>query len=319
MEKISDLKRGSRNQSTYLVLRGEGDLGNDGAVLLELLNVNTGHVDGTEDGKLGGVTDLTVAATVLTKDALGAKDTTGKGGLDVLLVGAGALSLGVGNLLLGGGILALAVLGGTIVDGVEIGDGKVVGLFLMTLLLGSAGTVLDNLRDGALQLVLGTLGHVGVVADKVVGSAVGRVNIDLVTGIGGNERGQRHEVLSQSTGLVGADDGDRTQGLDGGKGTDDGILLGHVGHGPGVDDGNDGLETLGNHGNGTDETNLNGIDGRLAGLEEGSEEGTDGGDDNEDGENLGDVVNLLKDGGLLLLDLGNEGCNLIYESKHKYL
>ena len=299
----------SGNSHTYLVLGREGNLGNDGAVLLELLNVNTGHVDGTEDGELGGVTDLTVAATVLTKDALGAKDTAGKGGLDVLLVGAGALSLGVGNLLLGGGILTLAVLGGTIVDGVEIGDSKVVGLFLVTLLLGSAGAVLDDLRDAALQLVIGTLAHISVVKDKVVGSAVSRVDIDLVTGIGGNEGCKRHQVLSQGTSLVGADDGDGTQSLDSGKGTNNNILLGHVGHGPGVDDGNDGLETLGNHGNGTDQTNLNGIDGGLTGLEEGGEEGTDGGDDNEDCKNLGDVVNLLKDGGLLLLNLGNEGCN----------
>ena len=209
------------------------------------------------------------------------------------------------------------MLGGTIVDGMEISDGKVVGLFLVALLLGSAGTVLDNLRDGALQLVLGTLGHVSVVTDKVVGSAVGRVDIDLVAGIGGNESSQRHQVLSQGTSLVGADDGDGTQGLDSRQSTNDGILLGHVGHGPGVDDGNDGLETLGNHGNGTDETNLNGIDGGLSGLEEGGEEGTDGGDDNEDGQNLGDVVNLLKDGSLLLLDLGHEGCNfMIYMNKN---
>lgn len=296
---------------TYLVLGREGNLGNDWAVLLELLDVNTGHVNGTEDGKLGGVTDLTVAATVLAKDALGAKDTAGKGGLDVLLVGAGALSLGVGNLLLGGGILALSVLGGTIVDGVEIGDSKVVGLFLVALLLRSAGTVLDHLRDCALQLMLGTFGHVSVVTDKVVGSAIRRVDIDLVTGIGGNESSQGHQVLSQSTSLVGANDGDGTQGLDSGKGTNNGVLLGHVGHGPGVDDGNDGLKTLGNHGNGTDETNLNGVNGGLTGLEEGGEEGADGGDDDEDGQNLGDVVNLLKDGGLLLLNLGNEGCYVL--------
>ena len=202
------------------------------------------------------------------------------------------------------------MLGGTVVDGVEVGNGEVVGLLLVAALLAAAGAVHDDLGDGALELVLGPLGQVGVVADKVGGGAVGGVDVDLEGGIGGDKGRERHEVLGEGTGLVGTNDGDTTESLDGGEGTNDGILLGHIRHSPGVDDSDDGLESLGDHGDGTDQTNLDGIDGLLSGLEEGGAEGAYGGDDDEDGQDLGNIVDLLKDGGLLLLDLGNEGCSV---------
>ena len=206
------------NGGHELVFRGEGDLGDDGRILLELFNVHAGHVDGTEDGKFGGVTDLPLAAAVLAQDALGAKDATGQGGLDVGLIGGGTLRLGVGHLLLGLGLTfgIIGMLGGPIVDGMKIGNGKVIGLVLMSALTAATGTVLDDLRDGALELMLGTFGHVGVVEDKVVGGAVGGVDINLVAGVGGDQGGEGHDVLGEGTGLVGADDRDGTESLDGG-------------------------------------------------------------------------------------------------------
>ena len=57
--------------------------------------------------------------------------------------------------------------------------------------------------------------------------------------------GHTHLVGGEGAGLVGADDGGAAQGLHGGQGPDDGVLLGHAACAQGQAGGDDGRQTWG--------------------------------------------------------------------------
>lgn len=72
-----------------------------------------------------------------------------------------------------------------------------------------------------------------------------------------------HLVGGQGTGLVGADDGGATQGLDGGQGAHNSVLLGHAAGTQSQASGNDGGQTLGDGGDGQGDGDLEVVDGTL--------------------------------------------------------
>jgi hypothetical protein len=81
---------------------------------------------------------------------------------------------------------------------------------------------------------------------------VGRVAdaAHLEFGIGGDDGLHRHLVAGERAGLVGADGGDRAQGLHRRQAADDGVARGHALHADGERDGHDGGQALGDGGHG---------------------------------------------------------------------
>src|SRR5262249_36997366 len=134
------------------------------------------------------------------------------------------------------------------------------------LALGGLDNSLDLLGDGVegvelKDLVLGQDGlGTGVVLQGLQESLVDGVDTLLLAG--GSETGSKHQVigvntldsvglrqrqlvLGQGTGLVGAQNLDTSQGLNGGQLLDDGLLLGEVGGTDSHGGGDDGRETDG--------------------------------------------------------------------------
>ena len=276
-----------------LVVGAEGDLGDDGAVVLELLDVDAGEVGGAEDGELGGVPDLAGAAAALAQHALAAQDAAGERGLDPLP--GGGLAVVDGGAVVGAG--GLSGVGG-VLGGVEAVGGEVEGGVVAAAALGVIGPVGHDLRAALLQVVHGALGQEGVVADKVLGLAAGGgVDVVLVARVGGDEGGEGHDVLGEGARLVGADDGDGAEGLHCGQGADDGVLGGHDLDGVRVGEGDDGLQSLGDHGHGADEGDVDGAQPVLPvplGVEEGREERGEAHGADGDEEHLGHHVDLLQ-------------------------
>mmetsp|Transcript_14088 Transcript_14088/g.38770 ORF Transcript_14088/g.38770 Transcript_14088/m.38770 type:complete len:974 (+) Transcript_14088:288-3209(+) len=254
-----------------LVLGGEWDFGDDWGFVLHATDIDVGKVGGAEDGQFSWVSDLAFASTVDTESALGAEDTASEGVADE----------GEFWRLAGGDW------GGIIADWLG-GGGRLAG--------GLGGSATGS-----------ALAEVEIIAGEVGDSAVLVVDIELVMGVGGDEGDEGHFVLGEGSGLVGADGGNGSEGLDGWKGADDGVLLGHVADSPGVGDGDDGLESLWDHGDGAHEGDGEGVEEVVLEGEHGDAEGDDGSDDDEDGQVLGDGVDLLEHGGLLLFDLRHEG------------
>mmetsp|Transcript_18739 Transcript_18739/g.40626 ORF Transcript_18739/g.40626 Transcript_18739/m.40626 type:complete len:201 (+) Transcript_18739:2233-2835(+) len=149
--------------------------------------------------------------------------------------------------------------------------------------------------------MLGTFSEVGIITNHVDGNTFIGIHVVLVTSIGGDEGSKRHDVLGEGSSLIGADDGDGSKSLNGGKSTDNGVLRSHDLDGVRVGEGDDGLKSFGNHGNSTGEGNVDGSESVLlvvVTVEEGDEEGgeTHGTDGNE--EVLGNHVDLLQHVGL---------------------
>ena len=86
------------------------------------------------------------------------------------------------------------------------------------------------------------------------------------------------------TGLVGADDGDGAQRLDGGQLADDGVVLGHLAHADGEDDGDDGGQALGDNGDGDTDGDAECLRQLNVAGAPGDEEGGDADDDDADAE-----------------------------------
>ena len=150
---------------------------------------------------------------------------------------------------------------------------------------------------------LGTLGNEGIVADKVGGITISGISVELVTSVGCHKGGESHLVLGQSSGLVRTNDSDAAQSLDCRKSANDGVHRGHLGDSPSISQRNDGSKTLWNHGNGTHQSNGDGVDGVESSDEESHQESNDGTNDDKDCNVGGDSVNLTLHVSFLLSDL----------------
>mmetsp|Transcript_784 Transcript_784/g.1747 ORF Transcript_784/g.1747 Transcript_784/m.1747 type:complete len:418 (-) Transcript_784:77-1330(-) len=139
-----------------------------------------------------------------------------------------------------------------------------------------------------------TFSKVCIIAGKVLVGTVLAVSVNTVVGIGGNEGDQGHFILRQGTSLIGADNGDGSQSLDGRKDTDNGVVLCHVGDRPRVGHGDDSFKTFGDHGNGANQGNGERIDSIQSSDEESDTPCNGSNDSNEAGEDLGDIVDLFQ-------------------------
>ena len=148
-----------------------------------------------------------------------------------------------------------------------------------------------------------------VVNNKVVGVTGSSIHIKLVSSIRGDKGSQGHFILGKGTSLVRANCGDRSKSLNSWKGTDNGILLGHVGHSPGISHGDNSFQTFRDHGNSTDKSCGEGINTRFISDEEGNKPSTEGSDGNEKGKPFGDSINLFQDIGLFLFNLAHKSIN----------
>mmetsp|Transcript_3554 Transcript_3554/g.5369 ORF Transcript_3554/g.5369 Transcript_3554/m.5369 type:complete len:478 (-) Transcript_3554:239-1672(-) len=288
--------------SHELIFGGERYFGNNGEISLHRINFNSREVGSTEDRKLSWVSNLSFAGSVISKNTLGAENSSIEGIVNKGTVGGSS----IGEWTFGRG----SGRGGAILSTLDLNwmkggvDGEVVGGLKMSF-TGSTG-VSTILNDGAKRLhllVLRTFAKVDIFADKVGRYTLGGIDIELVMGIGGNKCGKGHDILGKSSGLIRADDGNASKSLYSGEGTDNSVVLSHVGCGPSIGKGNDGLKTLGNHSNTAHESGGNGFKPILSRCEEGNEEGDQGGSRNENGKKLGYLVNLLKYVCLLLLNL----------------
>ena len=184
-------------------------------------------------------------------DALGEADDLVRGTLDVgdaacaveglveLVDGRHALAAALEGQLADARGLGLLVLG---LDAGLLGGDEQAGLGRVaedgepaTLLLGGneTGVGAERAADDEQTEVVVILGEHGLLAD--VDLALGRVAdaCDLVLVARGPEVVDRHLVLGEGAGLVGADDARRTEGLDRGELLHEGVALGHAldGHG----------------------------------------------------------------------------------------
>lgn len=275
------------------------------SVVDSLLGIVTGRIeDGEETDEFEAVTLTLVVVTVdiLVRDGQ-STETTGSEFLDVLLelvllllglVAGTELDDDTGHTLgdtlqLAGGLLAVGDLG-TLVDGVE-------GLEVEELDTG-AGTVdvTESADDGSVDgvLVLGT-GSVGGEEDDIVGGE-GTVRLDGAAIDGELVGGER-------TGLVGTENGDTGQLLDGSDTGDDGLVLGEL---LGTDGEGDGQDSGHGDGDTTDQENEDVVETFTvreaeAGVEDedlGDDEDTDG----DETERTDLSQNLLQvTGGLVVL------------------
>ncbi len=150
-----------------------------------------------------------------------------------------------------------------------------------------AGVVLEGLEE---RLVDGI--HTLLLArGSQAGSQHEILGVDTGNGVG---LGQRELVLGEGTGLVGAEDFDTSERLDGGELLDDSLLLGEVGstdsHGGGHDSG----ETDGHTDNGDGEGELEDLDDGV-GAVEGADPDDKVGEDDENQENGTDTVQDLSE------------------------
>ena len=165
----------------------------------------------------------------------------------------------------------------------------------------------------SITVSLTTGGEVGVVASKVGTRSIGTVSVELEAGRGGDKGGQGHFVLGECPSLVGANNSYTSQCLNGRKDANNGILLGHVRDSPCIGKGDNRRKSFRNHGNGTNQSNADGIKRSKSCLKKCDTKGDDGNNNDKDGNNHGDSVNLFKDGSLLCLDVvdkGIDGSNL---------
>ena len=167
------------------------------------------------------------------------------------------------------------------VEGVELND-----LVLGKDTLG-AGVVLEGLEE---RLVDGI--HTLLLArGSQAGSQHEILGVDTGNGVG---LGQRELVLGEGTGLVGAEDFDTSERLDGGKLLDDSLLLGEVGgtdsHGGGHDSGKTDRDTDNGDGQGELEDLDDGV-----GAVEGADPDDEVGEDDKNQENGTDTVQDLSE------------------------
>ena len=181
-------------------------------------------------------------------------------------------------------------------------------------MLRNTGSCLENVLGLHHLGVVSSLGHESIVTHKVLVGTVLAVNITLVASVRSHKGSQRHLVLGEGSSLIRADNSYTSKGLHGRKGTDNGILLGHVADGPGIGHSHNGLKTFRDHSNSTNKSNGNGLEHlNVVKLEESNKESNDGGDNNEESQPLGHSVNLFQNGSLLVLDLVHksiDGSNL---------
>ncbi|KAH6608110.1 hypothetical protein Trco_004423 [Trichoderma cornu-damae] len=260
-----------------------------------------GFVDGAGGVVAGGVgarhyaEDLPGTLAALAGNAEGTETAGGKLG-DAVLVGLVNV-LGDGVVLLDGleneerGALdtgdALAL--GRLDNGGDLlGDG-VEGVELNDLVLGQdalgTGVVLERLEEslvnGVDALLLAGGGQAGG-EHEVVG-------IDTLDGVG---LGERELVLGQSAGLVGAENLDTSQGLDGRELLNNGLLLGEVGGADSHGGGDDGGKTDGDTDDGDGQSEAQDGDDAVGSVEGGDPDDEQGQDD-EDEENRADAVEHL--------------------------
>ena len=181
--------------------------------------------------------------------------------------------------------------------GMKTVNSEVVGGVMSTASSRVVRAVSQDFRSGLLQSLHGTLCQVGIITDKVVRDTIGTINIVLVSSIRCYKCSERHDILGECTSLIRADNGDGSKSFNSREGTDDGVLSGHDLNGIRVCECHNSLKTFGNHGNGTDEGNVNGTKNFALvcfRVEEGRQEGGDthGTDGNE--EVLGNLVNLVQ-------------------------
>mmetsp|Transcript_2650 Transcript_2650/g.3686 ORF Transcript_2650/g.3686 Transcript_2650/m.3686 type:complete len:610 (-) Transcript_2650:210-2039(-) len=295
------------NGSHELVFGGERNFSNNRKLVLHNINITSSKVGSTEDGKLSRVSNLSFTSTIVSKNTLGTKNSWGKSILNKGKVGGSSLGeRSIGDSKGGGTFSSIFNL-----NGVEGGINRVMvtGLHLSPTWGTRVGSVRDDIGELGSGLVLGTLAKVSILTYKVGWYALLGVDVKLVVGVGGNEGSQRHDILGQSSSLIGTDDSDRSKSLYGRKGTDNSIGLGHVSGGPGISKGNDSLKSLGNHGNAAHKSGGNRFEPILLGFKTGNEKGDKSGNSNEQRKKLGYLINLFKYVSLLLLNLGHKLVN----------
>lgn len=270
-----------------------------------------GLVDGAGGIVAGGIgaghdaENLPGALTALAGDTERAEATGGELG-NLVLVGLVNL-IGDGVVLLDGleneqrGTLdadnALA-LGGLDDGGDLLGDGvegvEVEDLVLAEDTLG-AGVVLERLEESLVDGI-----HTLLLArGSQAGSEHEVLGVDTGDGVG---LGQGELVLGQSTGLVGAQNLDTSERLDGGQLLDDSLLLGEVGGTDGHGGGDDGGETDGHTDDGDGQGELEDGDNGVGAVEAGNPDDQVGenDEDEEDGadavEHLGEVTSTGRGG-----------------------
>mmetsp|Transcript_1798 Transcript_1798/g.3405 ORF Transcript_1798/g.3405 Transcript_1798/m.3405 type:complete len:363 (-) Transcript_1798:1031-2119(-) len=234
-----------------LVVRAEWDLGNNGAIILQLVNVHASKVRSTEDGELSRVSNLAGTSAALADHALTAQNTTRKGRLDPF--SGGRFSLLYGKVIVGASNRGSLV---GLVSGVKTIGGEVEGGVVSTASIRVVWSIGQDLLSTLLQVLHGAIFKVAIVADKVRRHTVGGIHIVLVTSIGGDKGSERHDVLREGTSFVRTDDGDGSKGFNGREGTDNGVLGCHNLDGIRVGESHNSLKAFRNHGNGADKGNV---------------------------------------------------------------
>jgi hypothetical protein len=69
-ERVNRLMHGGHE----FIVGAKRDFGDQSSAFFQLINVNTGRIDGTKDRKLGGVSNLSLAPSILAKDTLAAQN-----------------------------------------------------------------------------------------------------------------------------------------------------------------------------------------------------------------------------------------------------
>mmetsp|Transcript_19665 Transcript_19665/g.37237 ORF Transcript_19665/g.37237 Transcript_19665/m.37237 type:complete len:321 (+) Transcript_19665:1974-2936(+) len=186
-----------------------------------------------------------------------------------------------------------------------------------TARLSSGGTCapLDNFTGLEVLGVVGTGGKEAVVNLEVFDSAFRRIHVESVANIAGHKGSESHFVLGECSSLVRADNRHTTKGFDGGQGADNSVILSHVRNSPGVSHGDNGFQTFGNHGNGTDKGSRKCVEAIQVGNEKGHKPSSKSSDGNKDGQPSRDGINLLENVSLLLFDLVDESIDCTNFSK----
>ena len=124
---------------------------------------------------------------------------------------------------------------------------------------GASGDFLKSQVVTSLDL----LAVVEQVADGLVGGSRELELVEFLLVLEGEHFANGHHVGGQGTGLVGADDGGAAQGLDGGQGSDDSVLLGHPAGAQSQASGDDSGQTFGDSGDSQSDGDLEVVDSSL--------------------------------------------------------
>lgn len=237
-------------------------------------------------------------------------ETTGSELSDTVLVGLVNI-LGDGVVLLDGleneqrGTLdadnALAL--GGLNDGLDLlGDG-IEGVEVEDLVLGQdalgTGVVLEGLEESLVNGIDTLL----LAGSSQAGSEHEVIGVNTLDGEG---LGERELVLGQGTGLVGAENLDTSQGLNGRQLLDDGLLLSEVGGTDSHGGGDDGRETDGDTDNGDTQSELEDLDDVVGAVERGDPDDEEG-DHDQDQENGTNAVKHLSEVTGATSRLGDQG------------